>query len=262
MENRRRNNNRRSQNKRSPRGTSDRSQLHFAIYELNNPEEMFFALLLSAMKNDINVKRVAAFSKRLLQVLCETGLPYTDSIACSDEENLNEPDDLRGEGGLNKLMAMKSANKPPKQLKSTAHPEAQKPQCLTYPGGYDPRQREPSYCFTSRIMYTVRAFLSLMVLQRAILDKLVQGLCRGQQMENKIPPIFSQKPLCYFIECTDGVSRGWLAFVADEQQEGTLALTVASGDGEVIAASGGGGGEVAVVSDGEVMVASGGEECR
>ncbi|KAL8547094.1 hypothetical protein ACS0TY_006717 [Phlomoides rotata] len=81
-------------------------------------------------------------------------------------------------------MAMKSANKPPKQLKSTAHPEAQKPQCLTYPGGYDPRQREPSYCFTSRIMYTVRAFLSLMVLQRAILDKLVQRLCRGQQMEN------------------------------------------------------------------------------
>ncbi|KAL8480851.1 hypothetical protein ACS0TY_027392 [Phlomoides rotata] len=79
---------------------------------------------------------------------------------------------------------------------------------------------------------------------------------------NKIPPIFSQKSLCYFIECTYGVSRGWLPFVADEQQEGTMALTVASGDGEVTAASGDGGGEVAVVIDGEVMVASGGEECR
>ncbi|KAL8553664.1 hypothetical protein ACS0TY_002099 [Phlomoides rotata] len=233
MENRRRNNNRRSQNKKP------------------SPEEIFFALLLREMKNDISVKRVAAFSKRLLHVLCETGLPYTDSIARSDEDNLNESDNLRGEGGLNKLMAMKSANKPPKQLKSTAHPEAQKPQCLTYPGGYDPRQKEPSYCFTSRIMYTVRAFLSLMVLRRAILNKL-----------NKIPPIFSQNPLCYFIECTYGVSRDWLPFVADEQQEGTMALTVASGDGEVIAASGGGVGEVAVVSDGEVTVANGGEECR
>lgn len=31
-------------------------------------EEMFIGLLLRAMKNDINLKRVAAFSKRLLQV--------------------------------------------------------------------------------------------------------------------------------------------------------------------------------------------------
>lgn len=29
---------------------------------------MFIALLLRAMKNDINIKRVAAFAKRLLQV--------------------------------------------------------------------------------------------------------------------------------------------------------------------------------------------------
>lgn len=29
---------------------------------------MFIGLLLRAMKNDINLKRVAAFSKRLLQV--------------------------------------------------------------------------------------------------------------------------------------------------------------------------------------------------
>lgn len=62
----------------------------------------------------------------------------------SDEDNLNEPDDLRGEGGLDKLMAMKSTNKP-KKLKSTADPEAQDPQCLTSPGGYNPRHREPSY---------------------------------------------------------------------------------------------------------------------
>jgi len=29
---------------------------------------MFIGLLLRAMKNDINIKRVAAFSKRILQV--------------------------------------------------------------------------------------------------------------------------------------------------------------------------------------------------
>lgn len=34
-------------------------------------EEMFIALLLRAMKNDINIKRVAAFAKRLLQVRIE-----------------------------------------------------------------------------------------------------------------------------------------------------------------------------------------------
>lgn len=32
---------------------------------------MFIALLLRAMKNDINIKRVAAFAKRLLQVRIE-----------------------------------------------------------------------------------------------------------------------------------------------------------------------------------------------
>ncbi|KAL8466406.1 hypothetical protein ACS0TY_035488 [Phlomoides rotata] len=195
----------------------------------SSKEEMFFALLLRAMKNDINVKRVAAFSKRLLQVALhlppqyacgclfllsevlkarpplwnmvlqneaadadddlehfeditendDVTTPATDDrddknqvadtnnrsdddseeaqdesgseTSGSDEDNLNEPDDLRGEGGLNKLMAMKSANKPPKQLKSTAHPEAQKPQCLAYPGGYDPRHREPSYCNADRV---------------------------------------------------------------------------------------------------------------
>lgn len=31
--------------------------------------EMFIGLLLRAMKNDVNLKRVAAFSKRLLQVI-------------------------------------------------------------------------------------------------------------------------------------------------------------------------------------------------
>lgn len=35
---------------------------------VNLQEEMFIGLLLRAMKNDINLKRVAAFSKRLLQV--------------------------------------------------------------------------------------------------------------------------------------------------------------------------------------------------
>lgn len=35
-------------------------------------EEMFIGLLLRAMKNDVNLKRVSAFSKRLLQVSGDT----------------------------------------------------------------------------------------------------------------------------------------------------------------------------------------------
>ena len=34
-------------------------------------EEMFIGLVLRALKNDINLKRVSAFSKRLLQVSAE-----------------------------------------------------------------------------------------------------------------------------------------------------------------------------------------------
>lgn len=41
------------------------------MFCLQLQEEMFIALLLRAMKNDINVKRVAAFAKRLLQVPIE-----------------------------------------------------------------------------------------------------------------------------------------------------------------------------------------------
>lgn len=39
------------------------------------------------------------------------------------------------------------------------------------------------HSFTFHFMYSVHVFSSLMVLQRAILDKLVQELCCGQQME-------------------------------------------------------------------------------
>lgn len=38
------------------------------LFSLYLQEGAFFALLLRAMKNDINLKRIAAFSKRLLQV--------------------------------------------------------------------------------------------------------------------------------------------------------------------------------------------------
>lgn len=37
----------------------------------NFQEEMFIGLLSRSMKNDVNMKRVAAFSKRLLQVSAE-----------------------------------------------------------------------------------------------------------------------------------------------------------------------------------------------
>lgn len=37
---------------------------------------MFIALLLRAMKRDVNLKRVAAFSKRLLQVIIKLHFLY------------------------------------------------------------------------------------------------------------------------------------------------------------------------------------------
>ncbi|KAL3632097.1 hypothetical protein CASFOL_025081 [Castilleja foliolosa] len=46
----------------------------------SSKEEMFIALILRAMKNDINMKRVAAFSKRLLQVALQ--LPPQYACAC------------------------------------------------------------------------------------------------------------------------------------------------------------------------------------
>ncbi|KAK6124692.1 hypothetical protein DH2020_041547 [Rehmannia glutinosa] len=46
----------------------------------SSKEEMFIALILRAMKNDINIKRVAAFSKRLLQVALQ--LPPQYACAC------------------------------------------------------------------------------------------------------------------------------------------------------------------------------------
>ncbi|KAH6773344.1 CCAAT-binding factor [Perilla frutescens var. frutescens] len=46
----------------------------------SSKEEMFIALLLRAMKNDINIKRVAAFSKRLLQVALQ--LPPQYACGC------------------------------------------------------------------------------------------------------------------------------------------------------------------------------------
>ncbi|KAL8528387.1 hypothetical protein ACS0TY_005989 [Phlomoides rotata] len=67
----------------------------------------------------------------------------------------------------------------------------------------------------------------------------------------------SKSSICYLYR--DGVSTGWLPFVADEQQEGTMALTLTNGDGEVTAISSGagkvvivdgGGGEVAFVNGG------------
>ncbi|KAG6428816.1 hypothetical protein SASPL_106853 [Salvia splendens] len=46
----------------------------------SSKEEMFIALLLRAMKNDINIKRVCAFSKRLLQVALQ--LPPQYACGC------------------------------------------------------------------------------------------------------------------------------------------------------------------------------------
>ncbi|KAL8483234.1 hypothetical protein ACS0TY_026062 [Phlomoides rotata] len=67
----------------------------------------------------------------------------------------------------------------------------------------------------------------------------------------------SKSSVCYLYR--DGVSTGWLPFVADEQQEGTMALTLTSGDGEVTAISSGAGKVVVVDGDGgEVAFVNGG----
>lgn len=44
-------------------------------------EEMFIGLLLRAMKSDVNLKRVTAFAKRLLQVCGERLFSFSDCIA-------------------------------------------------------------------------------------------------------------------------------------------------------------------------------------
>lgn len=51
---------------------------------VNLQEEIFIGLLLRAMKNDINLRRVAAFSKRLLQVCDSVDLLF----ACGFLRNL------------------------------------------------------------------------------------------------------------------------------------------------------------------------------
>lgn len=53
----------------------------------------------------------------------------------SEEDTLNEADDLLGEGGLDKL----------EEFKSTSDHEVQNLQDQMLPGGYNPRHREPTY---------------------------------------------------------------------------------------------------------------------
>ncbi|KAG8380205.1 hypothetical protein BUALT_Bualt07G0169200 [Buddleja alternifolia] len=187
----------------------------------SSKEEMFIALVLRAMKNDINIKRVAAFSKRLLQVALQ--LPPQYACGClfllsevlkarpplwnmvlqnetadadedlehfeditenddnqaviapdnrennkalvadaedgsdndsessldeggsanseSDEDSLNEEDDLLGKGDVYKL----------EEIKSTSDNEVHDLQDVTLPGGYNPRHREPTYCNADRV---------------------------------------------------------------------------------------------------------------
>lgn len=53
----------------------------------------------------------------------------------SEEDSLNEADDLLGDGGLDKL----------EEFKSTSDLELHNLQGPTLPGGYNPRHREPAY---------------------------------------------------------------------------------------------------------------------
>lgn len=46
-------------------------------------EEMFIGLLSRSMKNDVNIKRVAAFSKRLLQVSAEMNFTFNSILGQS-----------------------------------------------------------------------------------------------------------------------------------------------------------------------------------
>ncbi|XP_078148825.1 protein SLOW WALKER 2-like isoform X1 [Carex rostrata] len=146
--------------------------------------ELFIGLLTKAMKNDINLKRVAAFSKRLLQVALQRPPQYAcgclfllsevliakpplwsmvlqneldddeiehfeDIVEVSDDE-LGKPNAKpgrkNGQDGVDSKVENGKIQYPSKVDKEVHTSEVG----TTLPAGYNPRHREPSYCNADR----------------------------------------------------------------------------------------------------------------
>ncbi|KAK9289711.1 hypothetical protein L1049_007870 [Liquidambar formosana] len=136
--------------------------------------EMFIGLLQRAMKSDINLKRVAAFSKRLLQFALQQPAQY--ACACLlllsevlkarpplwnmvlqneyDDEDLEHFKDIEEEPD-NK--ASTSSEKPGSDdgfvRNSNIDGHKSHVSTLRLPGGYNPRHREPSFCNANRVSW-------------------------------------------------------------------------------------------------------------
>uniref|UniRef100_A0A7N0TZJ5 CCAAT-binding factor domain-containing protein n=1 Tax=Kalanchoe fedtschenkoi TaxID=63787 RepID=A0A7N0TZJ5_KALFE len=159
--------------------------------------ELFIGLLLRAMKNDINLKRVAAFAKRLLQVALQQPPQYSCGIlfllsevlkarpplwnmilqAESVDEELEHFEDIVDEddkdGNERQTGKITSADSEDKhadgQLKDSKDQDRastdrseQKSQSsdAALPGGYNPRNREPSFCNANRTAWWELAVLA------------------------------------------------------------------------------------------------------
>ncbi|KAK9030980.1 hypothetical protein V6N11_032379 [Hibiscus sabdariffa] len=149
--------------------------------------EMFIGLLLRAMKSDVNLKRVSAFSKRILQVALQQPPQY--ACGClflisevlkarpqlwntmlqneSVDEDLEHFEDIVEETVAEPSLASKKEEKDANELiiretpkdfrvqepKTISNQNASKPPKSTtksfLPGGYDPRHREPSYSYSN-----------------------------------------------------------------------------------------------------------------
>ncbi|KAK9290330.1 hypothetical protein L1049_008497 [Liquidambar formosana] len=140
-------------------------------------EEMFIGLLQRAMKSDISLKRVAAFSKRLLQASTETHSHFSQS-ACAylllvsevlkarpplwnmvlqneyDDEDLEHFKDIEEETD-NKPITAPEKQRSYDGLVRNSNIDGHKSQVSTLklPGGYNPRHREPSFCNANRVSW-------------------------------------------------------------------------------------------------------------
>ncbi|KAM7250814.1 hypothetical protein ACFE04_022697 [Oxalis oulophora] len=125
--------------------------------------EMFIGLLLRAMKNDVNLRRVAAFSKRVLQVALQQppqfacgclfllsevlkARPPLWNMVAQDEsvdEELEHFEDIE--------LLIREDAKDVKKPKTLSDVKGRQPATRSFlPGGFDPRHREPSYCNADR----------------------------------------------------------------------------------------------------------------
>ncbi|CAM8901251.1 unnamed protein product [Rhodiola kirilowii] len=154
--------------------------------------ELFIGLLLRAMKNDINLKRVAAFAKRLLQVALQQPPQYACGILFllsevlkarpplwnmilqteSVDEELEHFEDIVEEDNEMQTRKGEPQNDGESDDEKDAHSQdldkkthvstdekTQSTDALL-PGGYNPRHREPSFCNANRVGWWELAVLA------------------------------------------------------------------------------------------------------